>query len=464
MSRLAIPLERLQDLFQGIIPSALATCAADGMPNITLISQVFYVDPSHVALSCQFFNKTKRNLVANPAAAVELWDPVTFEAYRLRLRFVRSETEGPTFENMSSRIDAIASHTGMAGVFKLRSADICEVLAVERVEGFLDPPAPGEAAEGPPVSDGPLTELRALTMVSALVNRARDLDSLLRDVLQSLDELFRFRHSMVLLREEPCEALVAIASHGYGESGVGAEVKPGEGLIGTVAEKRVPLRLAGVESLLRYSRAVRESFEEMHGDAGLRAEIPLPGLPDAQSQLALPLVVEDRLLGVLAVESRDPLAFAEWHEAFLQVLANQIAMGIDRHVDAQDEEEPAPTPAAAPEPAAPAPRTTRAFVYYRNDDCVFVDGEYLIRNVPGKILWNLLNAYRQGRREFSNRELRLDPSLGLPAYKDNLESRLILLRKRLEQKCPDVRLVPVRRGRFALEVAGDLTLEERNAS
>ena len=56
MKKPSLPLEDLWACFQGIVPAALSTCAADGTPNITFISQVYYVDAKHLAISFQFFN------------------------------------------------------------------------------------------------------------------------------------------------------------------------------------------------------------------------------------------------------------------------------------------------------------------------------------------------------------------------------------------------------------------------
>jgi hypothetical protein len=446
-----VPLDSMMPAFQGILPAIISTCSRDGEPNVTYLSQVHYLDARHVALSCQFFNKTRRNVDENPYATVMLHDPVSLEMFRLRLRFDHPETSGPLFETMSLRIQAIASHSGMAGVFRLLSADVYEVLDCERVDGFMLPPDPVlDASPEARLPAGPLTELRGLQVVSERIARAADLESLLEGALAALDELLGFSHAMVLVPDESGERLYAVASRGYGAHGIGAEVAVGAGFIGMVAQSRRLMRVAGVGGELRYGRAIRDRVAELSGSDRLAPEIPLPGLPDAQAQLAIPLLAGGRLRGVLAVESRDPLQFDEWDEAFLGIVGNQIAMGMDRM---QSDEEPEP---------ASGPGPVRTLTYYRNDDCVFVDGEYLIRNVPGKILWKVLALHRrEGRSEFTNRELRLDPGLGLPPVKDNLESRLILLRRRLQEKCPEIRLVPVRRGRFKLELRCMLELVEK---
>ena len=450
---------RLSDLsrcFQGVSPSLIATVDGRGVPNITYVSQVYYVDDGHVALSCQFFNKTRRNLDENPRACVEMYDPLTFQAYRLRLTFLRSEKQGPLFDTMSARIEAIASATGMKGIFRLIAADIFEVRSLEKVEGFLDTDRPEVESEASSLA-GIRSEVRGLQWVSERITRARDLETLLHAALEALEEYFQFTHTSVLLHDEACGKLVTLASRGYGETGIGAEVPLGQGIIGTVARDRQVLRFSVLDSDLGYGRAIRREA----ATAQDCEDIKLPGLPDAKSVLAIPLTIGDRLVGVLSAEDRDPMRFGEWHEAYLQIVGNQIALGIDRLVGLEDEGHGARSE-VRPESTPVQAKKKVSLTYYRKDEAIFVDGEYLIRNIPARILWKLLDESRRtGRREFTNREVRLDESLGLPPVKDNFESRLILLRHRLQEKLPDVQIISTGRGRFTLHTDAAIEMIER---
>lgn len=453
---------RLEDLWpclQGRIPAALSTCAPDGTPNITFISQIYFVDSSHVAVSHQFFNKTHRNVRENPLACAMMLDPRTLQAYRLRLRFDHSESTGPLFESMSLQLQAIASHAGMTDVFRLLGSDVYEVLRIERVEGFtrLPTPPPSELPSRLFVHE----DLELVRLCIERLTRPDTLNDLLETALLVLDNLLKFRHAIILLADERNRKLFTIASRGYPEHGVGSEVGFGDGLIGMVARARRALRLSAIDHGLRYARAARSRAEALGGTESICREIPLPGLPGAAAQIAVPLVSQGRLVGVLAVESTDGLAFMPREDTLLTIVAAELATGIEQLSREVDEPVP-PAPALSQSHQRAAPRRARHFCFFRQDDCVFVDGEYLIRNVPGRILWRLLTQHQnEGRTEFTNRELRMDSWLGLPEVKDNLESRLILLRKRMEQKCPDVRLVSRGRGRFLLETDAAITLSEK---
>ncbi|WP_244427839.1 hypothetical protein [Sinorhizobium fredii] len=83
----------------------------------------------------------------------------------------------------------------------------------------------------------------------------------------------------------------------------------------------------------------------------------------------------------------------------------------------------------------------------------------MIKGVAGRLLaWMLEQHLANGRSEFTNREIRLDGGLRLPDFKDNLETRLLLLRRRLEEKALPIRLVRLGRGRIAVEVEGRVRL------
>lgn len=123
----------IREVMENGVPVVLATCSRDGVPNVSIVSQVYYVDPGRIAISFQFFNKTIRNVRENPQASVVLNDLQRRERWVLRVEYDHSESDGPIFDAMNLQIEAIATATGMSGIFKLRSADLYRVKEVARV-------------------------------------------------------------------------------------------------------------------------------------------------------------------------------------------------------------------------------------------------------------------------------------------------------------------------------------------
>lgn len=447
-------LSELRAALDGAIPAVMSTCAADGTPNVAYISQVFYVDERHVALSFQFFNKTRANILAHPEATVLLLHPHTAAFYRLQLRYLRTETEGPLFEGMKAQLAGIASHSGMAGVFRLLGSDVYEVRGIEAVAGE-SPAVPQLPMGAPPVRSG---QLGAVRRASERMARCTALDELLQAVLAALNDHLDIHHALVLMHDAAGQRLYTVASSGYATSGVGSEIALGDGVIGVAARERTPVRISHMAAAYLYSRAMRSSLEANVPDLGLQTDIPYPGLSAPHSQLAVPIVSGARLLGVLFVESPQDWRFSFEDEDALVAIAGQLGAAMEVLQAGSDNAEANASPPQAAATASGAPLQVRR---YAVNASVFFDDAYLIKGVAGAILWKLLRDYtQQGRTEFTNRELRLDTSLGLPDVSDNLEARLVLLQKRLDEHGPSVRIEKAGRGRLRLVVQRPLALVE----
>jgi len=457
---MSLGLERLTPCFQGILPSMFFTCAKDGTPNAAFLSHVDYVDATHVALSFQFFNKSRRNITENPYAMIRVIDPDNNQGYVMRLKFERSETSGPIFDRMFLRIEAIASYAGLKGIFKLKAADIYLVESVE-----LTPEEPGRLERWSPRGRrqlDPVFTMKAMQEMSARMTAAGSLNELLESILSGIKEYFGFSHSMILLAGEKPNTLITIASRGYPQGGVGSEVHFGEGVIGVVAEAQQPIRISSLVRGMLFALAAKKRAEER----GWRPQeqVKLPGLENPASQLGVPLVVRGELVGVLCVESETPYRFHEDDKNTIELLGASLAIAIQNMQLKEAGDEPSPSPAAAARPVASAAptRIKREIIYHAGEEVVMLDGEYLVRSLPARILWKLLQTHkREGRAEFTNRELRLDKSLNLPDFKDNLETRLLLLRRRLDEKAADIRIVPIARGRFVLDISCAIELVEK---
>ncbi|MDH4746453.1 GAF domain-containing protein [Sphingomonas sp. CBMAI 2297] len=442
-------LSDIRDSFEGVIPSVIATTGADGMPNISYLSHVHYIDERHVALSNQFFSKTAANVRDRGVATLMVVDGRTGRQHILDLRFLRSTTEGEFFEGAASHLAVMSLSQGMADVMKLRSLEIYEVHECRPVV----PAAPLAPAAEPETRRD---HLHAAARLCAAIAEQSDAEAMLDCALEGMEARFGFANAVVLVPDEEGGKLSTIASRGYPAFGIGSEIPLGMGTIGVVAALRRPLRICDMRRGERYALAVQA--EAMRN--GLE-EIPLPSLPQARSQLAVPLSSRARLVGVLFVESERAFAFSHADEEALSLVASQLATNL--LLTERDRPEGRASPSAAHRPAATTERRI-AIRYFPFDGSIFVDGGYVIRGLPGRLLLHFLSCYlRTGRTDFTNREVRRDPSLRLPEFKDNLETRLILLRRRLEERGGPIRLSRPDRGQIRLECDGVPEIETATA-
>jgi adenylate cyclase len=309
----------------------------------------------------------------------------------------------------------------------------------------------------------PSTALAALDVYSDRLSRATDLEQVVDAALAGIGDLFPSSNALLLVHEPELGKLVTLASHGYEASGTGSEVALGEGVIGLAAARQKTTRIANLQRMLSYARSVNSTT-----GGGTADEIRLPGLPDARSQLAAPMTSRGVLIGVLAIESNVAIAYDEVDERVLTIAARLVAAAFDREqVALSDHEPPAasiglvdatPSPSATDRPdATGAPIVLR---HYAVDGSTFLGDQYVIKGVAGRLLWKVVSEQvTTGRTSFTNREAKLDKTLELPEYRDNFESRLILLKRRLDEHDAPIRIRSAGRGRFDVELATTVILD-----
>ena len=479
MNPTPLTLQLVRRMLEGVIPPAMCSVSADGVPHVSYLSHCEYVDPEHVALTFQFFNRSRENVLATRHVALAVDDPYTGVGVVMQMLYLRTETEGPIFERLRAKLAGIAAQTGMEKVFKLRGADIYRVLEIARVDQLallpgLEPRCDANAAA------------RALSHELA---ECGDAAALVETMMDGLQRHLLIEHAILWMYDTPRDTLYTLASRGYERAGVGAEVELADsGLIGVALREGVPIRIGHMAQMYDYGRAARERVRALGMEEAMRREIPLPGLPTPRSQLAVPLRCRGRPVGALLVESDHDQFFSYDDEDALALLANQFAAAMSV-LGGVEPEAPSAAPAAPPVPFQPRPRAKFAgptvpggaepetvtapaplpapqgaplrLRRWPRDDSLFLDDEYLIKGVAGAILWKIASDFVQRRRcEFTTRELRLaGEELRLPDLNDNLGVRLLLLQRRLVERQAPIAIERTGRGRFRFVCERPLILE-----
>lgn len=160
-----------------------------------------------------------------------------------------------------------------------------------------------------------LDQLTAIGEVSSAIAAELDLDALLATVVELIRERFDYYHVQVFLVEDEEHRAVFRASTGYDLNKLwkaqGRSMPFGAGIIGWVA--------ASGEHLL--ANDVTQEPRYLPDDPRL--------LPDTRSELAVPLKMEDKVVGVLDVQSRSLNGFGDDDLFVLNALANQVAVAVD---------------------------------------------------------------------------------------------------------------------------------------
>ena len=147
-----------------------------------------------------------------------------------------------------------------------------------------------------------------LLEVADVVNTTLDLDTTLRRVAELVRKVIDYEIFAILLLNEKTQELRFRFQVGYTkEVAERTRIKVGEGVTGIAAQRREPILVDDVSKDPRY----------------------ISGVPNVRSELAVPLIVKNRLIGVIDIESPQANHFTEEHKRLLMLIGSRMAVGIE---------------------------------------------------------------------------------------------------------------------------------------
>jgi len=156
---------------------------------------------------------------------------------------------------------------------------------------------------------GRASEVEPLLLeVADVVNTTLDLETTLRRVAELVRKVIDYEMFAILLLNEHRQELYVRFHVGYPpEVADRLRVKVGHGVTGRAAETR--------QAVLVADTTLEDSY--------------IAALPNVRSELAIPLIVKNRPIGVIDIEAREKGYFTEEHKRVLTLIASRMAVGIE---------------------------------------------------------------------------------------------------------------------------------------
>jgi len=158
-------------------------------------------------------------------------------------------------------------------------------------------------------------ELQTVARISTVAATISDVQKMLESVVHLTQRGFGLYHAHVFTYDENAERLEIVAC-GY---------KEGDEHEGTHGTMSIPLEQE--QSLVARAARTRQAVivNDVHSDPGW---LPNPLLPDTASEMAVPMIIGNRVLGVLDVQSERLNAFTDEDASIQTTLASQVATAL----------------------------------------------------------------------------------------------------------------------------------------
>ncbi len=153
------------------------------------------------------------------------------------------------------------------------------------------------------------TELLTLLMeVSEQITSTLDLEVLMVRIAELVKRVINYKVFAILLLNDKTQVLRIRSSVGHPEERVrNLRIKVGEGIVGRAALERRSILVNDVRSEPSY----------------------IESMPSIRSELAVPLILKNRVIGVVDLEVDIPGFFTDQHVNLLELLAGRMAMAIE---------------------------------------------------------------------------------------------------------------------------------------
>jgi sigma-B regulation protein RsbU (phosphoserine phosphatase) len=147
-----------------------------------------------------------------------------------------------------------------------------------------------------------------LLEVADVVNTTLDLDTLLKRVAEIVRRVIDYEIFAILLLNERTQELYIRFAVGHSQDVIDrTRIKVGEGVTGLAAQRREGVLVTDIAHDRHY----------------------IEGVPGVRSELAVPLIVRNRVIGVIDIEAPQKAYFTEQHKQLLSLIASRIAVGVE---------------------------------------------------------------------------------------------------------------------------------------